>query len=52
MQEIIIEKCQNVCVNRQFWHFSIIISWIINLIFYFEVSRITNDFSVYLLEVK
>ena len=25
---------RNVCVNTQFWHFSIIISWIINLIIY------------------
>ena len=39
---------RNICVNRQFWHFSIIIPWIINLIFYFQVSRITNDISVYL----
>ena len=37
---------RNVCVNRQFWHFAIIISLISNLIFYFQVSRITKDFSV------
>ena len=37
---------RNVCVK--FWHFSIIISLIINLNFYFQVSRITNDFSAYL----
>ena len=39
---------RNVCVNTQFWHLSIIISWIINFIIYFQVSRITNDFSVFL----
>ena len=38
---------RNVCVNRQFWHFSIIISWIINFIIYFQVSSVTNDFSVF-----
>ena len=43
---------RNVCVYRQFWHFSIIISLIINLNFYFQVSRITNGFSVYLLDEK
>ena len=37
---------RNVCVYRQFWHFSIIISLIINLNFYFQVARITNDVSV------
>ena len=36
--------------NGAFWHFSIIISWIINLIIYFQVSRITNDFSVFLFD--
>ena len=39
---------RNVCGNRQFWHFSKLISWIVYLIFYYQVSRITNDFSVYL----
>ena len=43
---------RNVCVNTQFWHFSIIISWIINLIIYFQVSHITNDFSVYLFDLS
>ena len=33
----------SVCVNRQFWHFAIIISLIVNLIFYLQVSRITKD---------
>ena len=37
---------RNVCVNRQVWHFVIIISLIINLIFYLQVSRITKDFLV------
>ena len=41
---------RNIGVNGQFWHFSIIISWIINLIFYFQVSRITNDFLVFLFD--
>ena len=40
---------RNVCVNRQFWHFSIIISWIINLIFYFQVSASPTTFqSIYM----
>ena len=43
---------RNVCVYRQFWRFSIIISLIINLNFYFQVSRITNDFSVYLFNTE
>ena len=29
---------RNVCVNRQFWHFAIIISLIINLIFIHEYT--------------
>ena len=37
---------RNVCVNRQFWHFAIITSLIINLIFYLQVSRNTKDFLV------
>ena len=37
---------RNVCVKRQFWHFAIIISLVINLIFYLQVSRITKDFLV------
>ena len=42
---------RNDCVYRQFWHFSIIISLIINMNFYFQVSRITNDFLVYYLKI-
>ena len=42
----------NICINRQFWHFLIIISWNINLIFYYQVSRITNDFSVHLFDME
>jgi len=36
----------NVCVDGQFWHFAMIISLIVNIIFYLQVSRITKDFLV------
>ena len=32
--------------GRQFWYFTIIISFIINLNFYLQVSRITKDLLV------
>jgi len=35
---------RNVCVNRQFRHFLIIIPLNISLIFYYQVSRIPDDF--------
>ena len=39
---------RNVCVIRQFWHFMIITTWNIYVIFYYQVSRITLDLLVYL----
>ena len=39
---------RNVCVIRQFWHFLIITTWSIYVIFYYQVSRITLDLLVYL----